>query len=76
MSKDRDSIKIAKLVKILSGDKKIDQIANVIDKISVKESEQLRPIVPVSEWVNDDYYIGLMMLILFIISINYTYLDQ
>ena len=58
MSKDKDSIKIAKLVKILSGDKKIDQIANVIDKISVKESEQLRPIVPVSEWVNDPYYVG------------------
>lgn len=34
--------KIAKLVKILSGDKKIEQIANVIDKISVKESEQIR----------------------------------
>lgn len=58
MSKDKDSIKIAKLVKILSGDKKIDQIANVIDKISVKESEQIRPIVPVKEWINSDYYVG------------------
>lgn len=58
MSKDKDSIKIAKLVKILSGDKKIDQIANVIDKISVKESEQIRPIVPVKEWINNDYYAG------------------
>ena len=58
MSKDRDSIKIAKLVKILSGDKKIDQIANVIDKISVKESEQIRPVVPVKEWINNDYYVG------------------
>lgn len=54
----KDSIKIAKLVKILSGDKKIDQIANVIDKISVKESEQIRPIVPVKEWINSDYYVG------------------
>lgn len=58
MSKDKDSIKIAKLVKILSGDKKIGQIANVIDKISVKESEQIRPIVPVKEWINSDYYVG------------------
>ena len=58
MSKDRDSIKIAKLVKILSGDKKIDQIANVIDKIQIKESEQIRPIVPVKEWINNDYYVG------------------
>lgn len=58
MSKDKDSIKIAKLVKILSGDKKIDQIANVIDKISVKESEQIRPVVPVKEWINNDYYVG------------------
>ena len=58
MSKDKDSIKIAKLVKILSGDKKIGQIANVIDKIQIKESEQIRPVVPVKEWINNDYYVG------------------
>lgn len=54
----KDSVKIAKLVKLLSGDKKIEQIANVIDKVSVKESEQLRPIVPCKQWLNDQYYSG------------------
>lgn len=54
----KDSVKIAKLVKLLSGDKKVEQIANVIDKVSVKDSEQIRPIVPCSKWLNDQYYCG------------------
>jgi hypothetical protein len=58
MSKDKDSIKIARLMKILSGDKKIEQIANVIDKISIKDSEQIREIIPCKKWINDDYYVG------------------
>lgn len=73
MSKNVD---IAKLVKLLTGDTKIEQIANVIDKVNIKESEQIRKIVPAKEWVNDQYYIGLTMLILFVMSINYTYLAQ
>ena len=71
-----DNKKIKKIVNIISKNKSGKQIANVIDKINVKESEQIRPIVPIEQWINEDYYIGLMMLILFIISINYTYLDQ
>lgn len=68
--------KIKKIVNIISKNKSCKQIANVIDKISIKESEQIRPIVPIEQWVNDPYYIGLMMLILFVMSINYTYLAQ
>lgn len=49
---------IQKLVKLLTGDKKVDQLANIIDKVSVKESEQIRPIVPAREWIEDDYYAG------------------
>lgn len=55
MSKNVD---IAKLVKLLTGDTKIEQIANVIDKVNIKESEQIRKIVPAKEWVNSEYYIG------------------
>lgn len=58
MSSDSDKIKVAKLVKLLTGDKKLDQIANIIDKISVKDSEQIRPIVSAKEWCSSDYYIG------------------
>ena len=53
-----DNKKIKKIVNIISKNKSSKQIANVIDKISIKESEQIRPIVPVEQWVNDDYYIG------------------
>lgn len=56
MAKKQPNIK--KLVNLLAGNKKLDQIANVIDKISVKESEQIREIVPCKKWVSDDYYIG------------------
>ena len=52
------TVNISKLVKLLTGDNKVAQIANVVDKISVKESEQLRPIVPINKWVNDPYYSG------------------
>lgn len=58
MSSDSDKIKVAKLVKLLTGDKKLDQIANIIDKISVKDSEQIREIVPCRKWVSEDYFIG------------------
>lgn len=57
MSSDSDKIKVAKLVKLLTGDKKLDQIANIIDKISVKDSEQIREIVPCRKWVSEDYFI-------------------
>ena len=50
-----DNKKIKKIVNIISKNKSSKQIANVIDKISIKESEQIRPIVPVEQWVNDDY---------------------
>lgn len=58
MSKEKESIKLAKIIKALSGDDKLEHIANVIDKISIKDSEQIREIVPIEKWVNSDYYIG------------------
>lgn len=57
MSKVQD-VKVAKLLKILSGDKKINTVANIIDKISVKDFEQIRPIVPIEKWIYDQYYCG------------------
>lgn len=54
----KKEVNVAKLIKLLTGDKKIDQIANVIDKVQIKDSEQIREIIPVEEWVNEDYYIG------------------
>lgn len=53
-----DIKKINQIVNIISKNKSCKQIANVIDKISIKESEQIRPIVPIEQWVNEDYYIG------------------
>lgn len=53
-----NDVKVSKLLSLLTGDKKIAHIANVIDKISIKESEQIRPIVPCRQWVNDQYYSG------------------
>ena len=58
MSKSKESAKVAKLLKILKGDNKNSSIANVIDKVKIKEFEQLRPIVPIEEWINSDYYAG------------------
>lgn len=57
MSKKKE-VNIAKLVKLITGDKKISQIANVIDKVQIKEYEQVREIVPIEEWINDPYYVG------------------
>lgn len=54
----KKDVNIAKLIKLLTGDTKVEQIANVIDKISIKEFEQIRDIVPPEEWVNSEYYIG------------------
>ena len=54
----KPDVKVAKLLKILTGDKKIDQVANIIDKIQVKDFEQIRPIVPIEQWLNDQYYCG------------------
>ena len=56
MSKDK--VNISKLVKLLTGDKRIEQIANVIDKVQIKDFEQIREIVPAEQWVNSDYYSG------------------
>lgn len=53
-----DKVNIAKLMKLLTGDTRIEQIANVIDKVQIKDSEQIREIVPPEKWINDDYYAG------------------
>ena len=60
MSKCNDKVNVKKILKLLSNnsDKSLNPIANVIDKIQIKESEQIRPIVPVREWINSDYYVG------------------
>lgn len=57
---DNDKVNVKKILKLLSNnsDKSLNPIANVIDKIQIKESEQIRPIVPVKEWINSDYYVG------------------
>ena len=57
MAKKKE-VNIAKLVKLLTGDKKVEQIANVIDRVQIKEFTQLRPIVPIEEWISDPYYCG------------------
>ena len=54
----KKNVKIEKILNILSKDGKFGQLANVLDKISVKESEQIREVIPVRQWVNDPYYIG------------------
>jgi len=54
----KKNTKVAKLIKLLTGDNKVEQIANVIDKVQVKEYEQIRPIVPIEKWINDQYYVG------------------
>jgi hypothetical protein len=54
----KKNTKVAKLIKLLTGDSKVEQIANVIDKVQVKEYEQIRPIVPIEKWINDQYYVG------------------
>ena len=54
----KKEVNVAKLIKLLTGDKKIDQIANVIDKVQIKDSEQIREIVPTRDWLEDEYYVG------------------
>lgn len=58
MSKNKESAKVAKLLKILTGESKNSPIANVINSVQIKEFEQLRPIVPIEKWINDPYYCG------------------
>ena len=58
MSKSSEKVKIGKLVKLLTGDKKVSTIANVIDKVKIKEFEQVRDIVPIEKWISDQYYCG------------------
>ena len=59
MSNDSDKVKVAKLIKLLTGgDSAASHVANIINKISVKESEQIRPIIPARQWIEDDYYVG------------------
>lgn len=50
--------RIAALLGSLKKENKIEQIANVIDKVSIKESDQIREIVPIEEWINSEYYCG------------------
>lgn len=33
-------------------------LSKIFDKLSIKEEELLRPIVPVEQWVTDEYYVG------------------
>jgi hypothetical protein len=54
----KKNVKIEKILNILSKDGKFGQLANVLDKVSIKESELIREIVPVRKWVNDPYYSG------------------
>lgn len=54
----KQNVNVSKLIKLLTGDSRIEQIANVIDKIQIKDSEQIREIVPVEKWVHDQYYSG------------------
>jgi hypothetical protein len=54
----KKNVKIEKILNILSKDGKFGQLANVIDKVSVKEYEQVRPIVPIEKWIYDPYYCG------------------
>lgn len=54
----KKNVSIEKLVKLLTGDKKVSQIANVIDRVKVKEFEQVREIVPIEDWIADPYYCG------------------
>ena len=50
--------RIAALLCSLKKENKFEQIANVIDKVSIKESDQIREIVPIEEWINSEYYCG------------------
>lgn len=50
--------RIAALLGNLKKENKFEQIANVIDKVSIKESDQIREIVPIEEWINSEYYCG------------------
>lgn len=54
----KQNVNVSKLIKLLTGDSRIEQIANVIDKIQIKDCEQIREIVPAREWVSSDYYMG------------------
>ena len=56
-NKNSDSIKLQKILKVLNGEKG-EHIANVLDHFSIKDSEQIREIVPVEKWINDQYYVG------------------
>lgn len=50
--------RIAVLLGKLKKENKFEQIANIIDKVSIKESDQIREIVPIEEWINSEYYCG------------------
>lgn len=50
--------RIAALLGNLKKENKFEQIANIIDKVSIKESDQIREIVPIEEWINSEYYCG------------------
>lgn len=50
--------RIAALLGNLKKENKFEQIANIIDKVSIKESDQIREIAPIEEWINSEYYCG------------------
>lgn len=61
MNKNNNKIannKLAKLIKTLTKNNKLKHLTNVIDKVSIKEFEQVREIVPIEEWINNPYYCG------------------
>lgn len=61
MSKSNKSInndKLVKIIKTLAKNNKLEHVTNVIDKVSIKEFEQVREIVPIEKWINDQYYCG------------------
>lgn len=53
----KSNTRLAQLIKTLTQDNKLEHIANVIDKISIKDSEQLREIVPIEKWIMSDYFV-------------------
>lgn len=61
MSKSNKSInndKLVKIIKTLAKNNKLEHVTNVIDKVSIKEFEQVREIVPIEKWISDQYYCG------------------
>ena len=57
-NKNINNDKLVKIIKTLAKNNKLEHVTNVIDKVSIKEFEQVREIVPIEKWINDQYYCG------------------